>query len=106
MFKCNGKTWNLAFVEPYNDNLTRSDGSRTVGVTDNNTKCIYINNRLEGAFLKKVIIHEVCHSAMFSYEIDMDIQQEEFLCDWVATYGEEVFDIVDGICKVIKKRAS
>ena len=34
MFKCNGKTWNIAFVEPYSHMLMRSDGSKTVGVTD------------------------------------------------------------------------
>ena len=30
-----------------------------------------------------------------SYDVYLPIEQEEILCDFVATYGDEVFDIVD-----------
>ena len=32
-------------------------------------------------------------------------EQEEFLCDFVATYGDEVFDMVDMMVGEIRKTA-
>ena len=105
MFEINGIYWDVKFVHPSSRELMRSDGTRTVGVTDWNKKTVFLSNMLRGPFLRKVYIHEVCHCAIFSYSINMDIEQEEFLCDWVATYGDEVFDIVDGVFSVLKKWA-
>lgn len=49
-----------------------------------------------GGFMqRKVLIHEVCHAICMSYDVYLPIEQEEILCDFVATYGDEVFDIVD-----------
>jgi hypothetical protein len=31
--------------------------------------------------------------------------QEEFLCDFIATYGDEIFEVVDDMFAVLKKRA-
>ena len=38
-----------------------------------------------------------CYCTMFSYDIHIPIEQEEFICDFVATYGDSVFDVVDGM---------
>ena len=105
MFNINGVNWDVVFVEPNSEMIYRSDGSRTVGMCDNNTKCIYLSNALRGSFLRKVLIHELCHSAIFSYGIYIDIEQEEFLCDFIATYGDEIFGIVDDIFMILKKIA-
>jgi hypothetical protein len=104
MFKCNGKTWNLAFVEPYNDNLTRSDGSRTVGVTDNNTKTVYLSNLLRGKFLDKVLCHELVHVASFSYDCSIDIETEEIIADFMSLYGREIIYLADDLMKSIMER--
>lgn len=105
MYSINGKTWNIRYVEPLNDNLKRSDNSFTVGMCDNNTHTIYISNDLQEFYLRKVIIHEVTHSAIFSYGIDLTVEQEEMLCDFLSNFGEEIIDIVDGIFSVISKTA-
>ena len=55
------------------------------------------------AFLRKVLLHEVCHATMFSYGIHIPIEQEEFICDFVATYGDGVFDIVDNVLFAARK---
>lgn len=104
MFKCNGKTWNLAFVESYNDNLKRSDGSRTVGVTDNNTKTVYLSNLLRGKFLDKVLCHELVHVASFSYDCSIDIETEEIIADFMSLYGREIIYLADDLMKSIMER--
>lgn len=39
---------------------------------------------------------------MFSYNVDLRIEQEELVADLIATYGEEIVDITDEIFKKIK----
>ena len=99
-FVMNGIEWNVYKVSAYSDMLRRSDNSYTVGMCDFKRRC----NKLKGQFLRKVFIHEVCHSAVFSYGLELDIMQEEFLCDFIATYGDEIFEVVDDMFAVLKKR--
>ena len=105
MYQINGKTWYIRLVQSDSSMLMRSDGSYTVGMCDRETQTIYISELLQGKFLRKVLIHEVCHSAMFSYGIDMSVEQEELFCDLVATYGDEIFDVVDNLFTVLRRIA-
>lgn len=95
MFKINDKTWEIVKISRQNPMLMRSDGSRTVGMTDRNTQTIYIADDLRGGFLDKVLCHELCHAFCLSYNIYMDIETEEIVADFLATYGREVFKIAD-----------
>ena len=104
-FTINGIDWNVVIVSPTDDRLRRSDGGISIGVTDNNTKEIYISNLVRGGFFRKVLTHEVCHAICMSYDIFLPIEQEEIVCDFVATYGEEVFEIVDMLLSSMRRRA-
>lgn len=99
MFVVNGIEWNLSLVEPYSDMLRRSDNTITLGVTDNNEKTVYINNRLNDRMFDKVLCHELCHVASFSYGLHIDIQTEEIIADFLSTYGREIFDIADDLLR-------
>lgn len=105
MFTMNGYQWDVVFVRSNSPELQRSDGSITVGMTDWNKMTVFLSDALRGAFLRKVFIHEVCHVACFSYGISIDIDQEEFLCDFIATYGDEIFGVVDNLFAVLRKFA-
>ena len=97
MFIINGIKWNIAFVSSNSKCLMRSDGSITVGMTDWYNKTVYLANGLRGAFLRKVLAHELCHCICFSYDISMPIEQEEYLADWVSMYGTEVIYLLDDL---------
>ncbi|MGN0345922.1 MAG: hypothetical protein ACI4DU_01420 [Lachnospiraceae bacterium] len=105
MYRINNKTWNIKLVRSDSHMLMRSDGSYTVGMCDRTTQTIYISDLLQGKFLRKVLIHEICHSAMFSYGIDMSVEQEEMFCDLLATYGDEIIGIVDNVFRVLSEVA-
>lgn len=105
MYQINRKTWSIRLVKADSPMLMRSDGSYTAGMCDRATHTVYISELLQGEFLRKVLIHEVCHSAMFSYSIDMSVEQEELFCDLVATYGDEIIGIVDNIFRVLSEVA-
>ena len=103
MFVINGIEWKIVFTSAYSTNLMRSDGSITVGMSDYNTKCVYLSNLLKGAFLRKVLAHELVHAFCFSYDISMPIEQEEFMADWISTYGAELVYLLDDLMQTIKK---
>ena len=103
MFTINGYNWDIVWVSPNSDNLRRSDGSITVGVTDWNTKCVYLSKSLKGAFLRRVLAHELCHCFCFSYNISIPIEQEEFMADWISLYGTDLVYLLDDLIQTIKK---
>lgn len=102
MFVINNYLWHLMYVDPNNSVLTRSDGVTTLGVTDFNSRTIYISNVLKGALLQKVITHEVCHCAMFSYGIFVPLELEELICDFVASHGREIIQTVDNLFAILE----
>ena len=79
-----------------------TDGSYTLGVCVDDTKKIYINNKLSLEKIKKVLCHEITHAAMFSYNIQLAYDQEELLADLLSTYGQEIIDITNKIFSKIK----
>lgn len=105
MYKINGITWYMIRVKSDSPMLMRSDGSITVGMCDRETQTIYVSDALHGRFLRKVLLHEICHSAMFSYGIDMSVDQEELFCDLLATYGDEIIAITDSVFKALSEVA-
>lgn len=95
MFTINGIDWNLSRVRSHSPMLMRSDGTYTFGMTDRNTRDIYISNMIHGNFYDRVLCHELCHAFCLSYNLTMDIQTEEIVADFLATYGREVFALAD-----------
>lgn len=104
MFKINGEDWKILLVSSNHPSLMRSDGSFTIGACDNNQKCIYIAEGLSSEYCKKVLCHELTHACMFSYDIDLCVQQEELLADLVATYGQEIIKMTNVIFGRLKQQ--
>ena len=103
MFIINGEEWRVLLVSPLHPKLMRSDGSVSIGSCDDTDKTIYINNILNNQLLRKVLSHEITHAAMFSYGVDLNIEQEELFADLVATYGREIIHITNLLFKRIKE---
>lgn len=97
MFLINDVQWKLAFVPSHFPLLQRMNGDYTIGACDNLTRTIYISEALQGNLLKKVLCHQITHAAMFSYNVDLSIEQEELIADLLSTYGEEVIYITNKI---------
>lgn len=95
MFEINDEQWRVVYVSPFHYKLRRSDGSVSIGACDDDTKTIYISFEVPDRKLKKVLCHEITHAAMFSYNVDLSIQQEELLADLIATYGQEIVNITN-----------
>ena len=103
MFTINGYDWNIVFVDNNSDDLRRSDGTITVGVTDWVDKCVYLSKSLNGAFLRRVMAHELCHCFCFSYGVEMGVDEEEFMANWISLYGTELVYLLDDLMQTMKK---
>ena len=97
MFLINNVYWKLAFVNPTYPLLQRINGDYSIGSCDNLTRTIYINQNLQGDLLKKVLCHQITHAAMFSYNVNLSIEQQELIADLISTYGEEIVYITNKI---------
>ena len=105
MININGEEWRIVLVSPFHPALKRIDKGYTLGVCDDIAKTIYINNELEEEYIERVLCHELTHAAMFSYNIDLTLEQEELLADLIATYGQEIVHITNLVFKrIIEKR--
>ena len=101
----NGLKWKIKYLDFYAPILYRKDGSRSVACTDRNSQTVYIISGLNPEFERKVIVHELVHVACFSYGIKLRIEQEEWLANFVAEYGDEIYSILDNVFGIISKIA-
>lgn len=100
-FYMNGYLWKVTFVPPNSDKLVDRTQSLRVATTDPNTYRIYLSNALKGDFLIRVLIHELGHATMISYDLLSDIHRmvkpeywfeaEEWVCNFIADYGGRIF---------------
>lgn len=103
MFNINNRIWKIKLVSSNHPKLQRSNGEYALGSCDDKTQTIYISNTVPKYKLKKVLCHEITHAAMFSYEVNMTIEQEEIVADIIATYGQEIIDVTNRIFSRIRK---
>ena len=103
MFKINGIEWGIKQVSPNHPKIRRHNGTYALGSCDNNTHIIYISESVPQDKIKKVLCHEITHAAMFSYKVEINIDQEELLADLIATYGAEIIDVTNRIFSRIAK---
>ena len=97
MFTINDEEWSILIVPPSHYGLQRHDGTYAIGVCDDNEKTIYISEGLNPKLMKQVLSHEITHAAMFSYNVDLSLENEELLADLIATYGQEIIHITNKI---------
>lgn len=96
-FTVNGSTWHLSFEKPSSSNLLRSDGVATIGVTDNALKTVFINNRLTQKMTDKVLCHELVHVYSFENGLNIPIETEEIIADFMSLYGRNIVYLADSI---------
>lgn len=97
----NGYLWRVVFVASNSPELVDRTGTMRVATTDPSALRVYLSDKLSGDFLVRVLIHELGHCAMFSFNLIDDIHRmvkrqywieaEEWACNFIADYGLKIF---------------
>lgn len=100
-FRLNGLLWRVRFVSPHSEYLIDRTSTFRVATTDPIARTIYLSDRLQGVFLRRVLLHELGHATMFSYDLlgyihdrvpkEYWIDVEEWICNFLADYGDQIF---------------
>lgn len=99
MFYINGRKWRVLIVSPSHPALIKDDGQSALGMCYDDNSSIYISSKIEDNdfMFKKVLCHEVVHAAMFSYNVDLNNDEEELIAELIATYGQEIINVTNEI---------
>ena len=100
-FLLGGDIWQIKLVDGNDPVLVDRTGTLTLGVTDPVSKCVYISNQLSREMIVRVLIHEIGHCAIISFNLLPDIHRlakkrywveaEEWVCNFIADYGLAIF---------------
>jgi len=105
-FTVEGEVWNLQFVNPRSNHLRRSDGSVTIGVSDDNLKTVFISDSLSDAMTDKVLCHELVHVFSFANNLEIDLETEEIIADFLSLYGRDIIYLADNLLRKILERVA
>lgn len=105
-FTVNNNMWRLKFVRPSSENLRRSDGSYTFGMTDNSVKTVFLTRNMSDYMTDKVLVHELAHVHALEYDYSIPLWVEEIVCDFLSLYGRSVVYVADDIMDKIFRRAA
>lgn len=102
-FYMNGRLWYVYFADPYDPMLVDRTNILRVATTDPITSRVYLSDQLYGEFLNRVLIHELGHCTMFSFNMLPHIHRmvkpkywidmEEWICNFIADYGMMIYDV-------------
>lgn len=106
-FRLNGLLWRVQFVPSDSKYLIDRTSTLRVATTDPHTRTIYLSFSLRGDFLRRVLLHELSHATMISYDIldyiharvdpEYWLDVEEWVCNFLADYGGQVFQIASDV---------
>lgn len=105
-FEINGVIWRIEYCNPSNPKLQRSDGTWTIGVTDDSLKTVFIANNLTNAMTDRVICHELTHVFSFENNCSFDLKTEEIIANFMSLYGRDIIYLADSIMSNLVRRAA
>lgn len=100
-FSLNEIVWVVEYVPASSEMLVDRTNHKTVATTDPATHTVYLSEKLQGPFLVKVLLHELGHCVMISYDLlgyihdtvypDKWVEAEEWMCNFISDYGFKIF---------------
>lgn len=97
--RINKLDYKVIMVEPYNGSLLVS-GTYRVGVCENSTGKIYIQNELTYEIMRRVIMHELTHAYSCAYGHDArEEYKSEDLCEFMSVFSDAIIYDTNAILK-------
>ena len=106
-FMMNGVLWRVKFVSPGSRILVDPFGESRLATTDPISQTVYLSRSLDRQTQEVVFLHELGHCTLFSYGLLSELRKavrpelwseaEEWVCNFIADYGQEIFQVADDI---------
>ena len=106
-FILNGIEWRVETVAPDSPYLIDRTHQYKLATTDPNTLTIYLSHSIPESMADRVLIHEIGHCIIFSYNMldylhevtkpEYWIDIEEWVCNFLADYGFMAYSISQSI---------
>lgn len=106
-FMMNGVLWRVKFVSPGSRILVDPFGESRLATTDPISQTVYLSRSLDRQTQEVVFLHELGHCALLSYGLLSELREavrpelwseaEEWVCNFIADYGQEIFQVADDI---------
>lgn len=103
----NGIQWRVETVDPGSPYLIDRTHQSKLATTDPNTQTIYLSEDIPMRMADRVLIHEIGHCVIFSYDLfdalhemvkpEYWIDIEEWVCNFLADYGWMAYSIADSL---------
>ena len=94
----------IQFKKPISSELRRSNGTISLGVTDNTTKTVTIADNVSDYMTDKILCHELVQVYSVSDGCDIDIETEEIIADFMSLYGRNIVDTADRIFDLLEQK--
>lgn len=98
----NGYPWQVRITDPHDPKLVDRTNVLRVATTDPIDHVVYLSQSLRGDFLTRVLIHELGHCAMISFNLIEEIHRmvypeywidaEEWVCNFIADFGMTILN--------------
>lgn len=108
-FIMNGIFWRVETVVPDSPYLIDRTNQSRLATTDPVTNCIYLSTDIPEDMIERVLVHELGHCAIFSYDLfdylhsmvkpEYWVEIEEWVCNFIADYGMMIFSIAKTVLK-------
>lgn len=106
-FLMNGYLWRVLFVDEGSTYLIDRTGLSRLATTDPGVLCVFLSRGIPPEMMRVVLTHELGHCVMFSYGLLEQlhilvsprhwVEAEEWVCNFLADYGDEVFHIANRV---------
>lgn len=98
----NNLTWHIDFIDDDKIQMNGENGSIFFGKTEYIPQTILIRRELSKEATRTTIIHELTHCYLYSYGMSKVDFNEEFVCDFVGIYADEIIKVTDRVLDVKK----
>lgn len=97
-FKIHDRTWRVTQDGDGENVYIRDDGDSRLGLCCYLERRIYIHESLRRSDKRQTLMHELTHAMIYEYALPQEMGEEQ-VCDFVATYADEVITIADRYMK-------
>lgn len=100
-FKIHNRTWRVT-QEGNGDNVFNDGEKSRLGLCSMLDRRIYLLDSQGNENMRDTLVHELTHAMIYEYALPQEMGEEQ-VCDFMATYADDIISIADRYQKKYQK---